>query len=475
MNAIIRIAKNELRTLFVSPIAWVLFLIFFVQVAIRYVSRGLETVTRQQFNGYNEGQTFAHYLFSADAFSITEGVQANLIFYIPLLTMGLISRELQTGSIKLLYSAPIGMGQIVMGKFAAAVAFIALMIGTMLLFLLLSIVLVPNLDVSLALAGFLGVFLLACTYASIGLFMSSLTSHQLIAAAGTIAILAGLGTLHGIGQRIPYVGEVLYWFSMDDRADYFRQGLISSQDIAYFLSITGMFLAFTYVKLTSSQKAERRSQTSLRVAGVITATAVFGIVTSHPTLVKYWDATFDNRESLSLEGKESMSKLEGRWSMTVYANVLHETIRYHMPSTRRTVFRERFEKLVRENPRIDVDYRFFYGPSENSSLRDQFPGHSDAEIAEEFARQNRLNFGDFLSFEEAKEVIGWRAEEQLGGYYVFEWDGQREVVGTFDDLLYYPSTWNTSSVIRRLVDGPVTIGYATDGGSRSAPQRRTRD
>src|SRR5262245_20134792 len=103
MQTIVRIAKTELRTLFYSPIAWFLLIVFMVQCGILYVNSLSQVAVQQEIGGYN--LYFLSYLTSAIFLSgqgVFVSVMQNLYLYIPLLTMSLISRETGSGTIKLL-------------------------------------------------------------------------------------------------------------------------------------------------------------------------------------------------------------------------------------------------------------------------------------------------------------------------------------------------------------------------------------
>ena len=96
-------------------------------------------------------------------------------------------------------------------------------------------VFVKHLDVPLALSGMLGIFLVLCAYSAIGLFMSVLTSYQLVAAIGTLLVLSALNFIGMLWQDIPVAREITWWLSISGRAKTFLSGLISSEDVVYFL------------------------------------------------------------------------------------------------------------------------------------------------------------------------------------------------------------------------------------------------
>lgn len=128
-----------------------------------------------------------------------------LYLYIPLLTMGLMSRELSSGSIKLLYSSPVSNLQIVLGKYLSVVVYGLILVCILLLPLFFTIFTIKDPDIPLMFTALLGVFLTICAYGAIGLFMSTITKYQVVAAIGTLAILAVLNFIGGVGQDIDFV------------------------------------------------------------------------------------------------------------------------------------------------------------------------------------------------------------------------------------------------------------------------------
>ncbi len=111
-------------------------------------------------------------------------------------------------------------------------------------------------DLSAALSGLLGLYLLMCAYAAIGLYMSSLTSYQVVAAVGTLAVLIVLNFIGSVGQDIAFVREITYWLSIKGRATVFIDGLICSEDFLYFVVVILFFLTLGIMKI-EAHRAKR--------------------------------------------------------------------------------------------------------------------------------------------------------------------------------------------------------------------------
>ena len=125
MKMILKIAKKEWMQLFFSPIAWLLLVAFIVQTSLIFIHRYMSMVDASAYHsGYS---AMTHYIFSnvnvsamrAGTGGLWINIQDFLFLYIPLLTMGIVSREIANGSIKLMYSSPLRNSQIILGKFLA--------------------------------------------------------------------------------------------------------------------------------------------------------------------------------------------------------------------------------------------------------------------------------------------------------------------------------------------------------------------
>src|ERR1700744_3975273 len=120
MKTILKIARTELALLFYSPIAWFLLIAFVFQCGLMYTDMLENTLTTQDLGG--RGLKYLEFLTSrtfGPPFGIWPKLVGSLYLYLPLLTMGLMSREINAGTIKLLYSSPIKVREIVFGKFLA--------------------------------------------------------------------------------------------------------------------------------------------------------------------------------------------------------------------------------------------------------------------------------------------------------------------------------------------------------------------
>ena len=149
-----RVAKIELNTMFYSPVAWLLLLVFAVQVGYSFVDvlGGILDSADLGRSSWSVSQQ----VFGKSMSSIMPGIQRYIYLYIPLLTMGLMSREYASGSIKLLYSSPVKNSSIILGKFLSMVVYGGVLIGIIALFALFTFIFTPNFDYPIVLVGLLG-------------------------------------------------------------------------------------------------------------------------------------------------------------------------------------------------------------------------------------------------------------------------------------------------------------------------------
>ena len=155
--------------------------------------------------------------------------------------MGLISRETASGSIKLAYSSPVTSGQIVLGKYLAAIGFGCCLMLVPIASAIYGSLVIPSFDWAPVLVALLGLYLLICAYCAIGLFMSSLTTYQVVAAVGTLIVLAILNFVGNIGQEYDFIRELTYWLSINGRTIDMLNGVIRSEDVIYFVVVVTLF------------------------------------------------------------------------------------------------------------------------------------------------------------------------------------------------------------------------------------------
>lgn len=459
----LRIALHEWRLLFFSPIAWLLLIVFGVQASAIFLGR-LEHNTHREIFESNEFVPITYSIFAQVQSGLLMNLRDHILLYVPLVTMGLMAREFQSGSIKLLQSSPIKPGHIVIGKYLAVMSYFGLFALFLLLLMAVSGIVVINFEYPTVLSGILGIYLLCCAYAAVGLFMSSLTRHQVVAAVSTFGVLALLGFLDTLGQRIPLVADIAYWLSMSGRAEYMIQGLIASKDVFYFTTIVVLFLSLTYLRLVV-----RRGGGVRKAAGataLIATVLCFGFVSSLPRLTFYYDAWRTKQMTIAPETQEVLSRIEGPWRITAYINILADDARNFLPRWRNRLERNLFDPYVRANPDLEFEYIYYYAHTGDAVLDERGEEKSAEHLAQEWAYQHRFDFERILPLEEVDAEADFEAEAYRP-LFVVSWQGESEIVRTFDDSQFFPQEDQLATGLKRLASEPLDVGYVTGQGERS--------
>lgn len=472
MKTVMKIMKNELKMLFCSPIAWLILVIFAVQAGMAFCD-SLGEYLKQVVMGYGL-RNLTDGIFCGYRGVYTQ-LQNNLYFYIPLLTMGIMSREYNSGSIKLLYSSPITNSQIILGKFYALMVYVLVLMLTLLFVFVLAGGIVKSLDFGALMAGVLGLYLLACAYCAIGLYMSTLTSYQVVAAVGTLAVLAILNFIGGVGQDIELVREITYWLSISGRADEMIGGLICSEDVIYFFMVIALFLSLAVIKLNNERCKDSYTKILLRYSCTILLVVAVGYITSRPKMMCYYDATQMKHRTLTPASQDIMEELKNtNLKITTYVNLLEKNYSYASDKNSLHDMR-RFEQYLRFKPDIQMKYIYYWGHADNPDLDNSYPDKTDEERAKAITKAWKLNFEDFLTPEQLKKEVDLELEEFRFVRLLEAGNGKKTFLRMFDDMSKLPSETEISAAMKRLIVTPPLYSFIIGHGERDIFKKSDRD
>ena len=247
MRFIIVIAAKEIRTYFASPMAYVVSAAFLAITGFFFVASVSDAFAEASIRGYLAGAIFF------------------MIFMSPALTMRLIAEEQKLGTLELLLTSPLREFEIVMGKFIASFVMTMIMVAASLYFVIVLFV-YGDPDIGPLLSGLGGLTLYAAATLSVGLFASALSSNQIVGLVVGSGILTALtiidfvsARLSGVGSQILDAFQLGASFSVFDLDSFgvaegghfadFARGIISLTDIAYYSSLTAVFLLLTVLVL----------------------------------------------------------------------------------------------------------------------------------------------------------------------------------------------------------------------------------
>ena len=184
---------------------------------------------------------------SSDVGSVFSNMLIVFLFLMPILTMRLFSEEYKQGTDKLLLTAPVGVWDIVGGKFLAA---LGVLLGALVCTVpwLIIIIIFGTPAWGTIFGCYIAVICASAVFAAMGMFLSSLTESQLIAAVLSFALFLGLYIADMLSYSLgtdSLLGTVLSWLSIFTRYDTFMSGQFSLGNLVYFLSLTGLFLYLT--------------------------------------------------------------------------------------------------------------------------------------------------------------------------------------------------------------------------------------
>ena len=239
------IYKKELRLYFTSPVAYVVlttFLLiagyFFYSIFSFYVRSSMQMAMNPQMGrDLNVADSVLRPLFG--------NLSVILLLLLPLVSMRLFAEERRSGTIELLLTYPVRDGAVLVGKYLAALTLYGAMIaGTLVYPALLAYF--ARVEWGPLLAGYLGFLLMGALFLAVGLFASSLTENQIVAALITFAVLLMLWIIGWAADFAPVpFNTILTHLSILEHNDTFAKGVLDTKDILYYVDFTVLALFLT--------------------------------------------------------------------------------------------------------------------------------------------------------------------------------------------------------------------------------------
>ena len=242
---ILTIAKREISTLFLSPLAWIILAVVQVLLGYMFLVQIDNFFLLQPQLLQLENVPGVTDIVIAPLFSLAAII---LLMIMPLITMRSIAEEKRNKTLTLLISSPISMTEIVLGKFLGLFFFVFILVSLLML-MPLSLFIGTAIDVGKLLSIYISMLLLLSSFAAIGLYLSSLTENQTIAAVGTFGALLMLWLIDWIGEALPNNQSVVSYLSPLQHHQSMLEGLFDTADVAYYLIFITVFLVLTIRQL----------------------------------------------------------------------------------------------------------------------------------------------------------------------------------------------------------------------------------
>lgn len=248
------IVKRELVSYFGSPVAYVILAIFALLTGyFFYVRIQMYNFLSLQFMRY---QGYVRSLNVSDF--IVKPLFANLgvvlLLLLPVITMRSYAEEKRNGTKELIMTAPVTITEVILGKFiSACLVFAAMLFFTLSVPLILRVY--APVDAGVFVTTYIGMFLIGASMISAGMFASSITENQIVAAVITLGILLGFWAVGWVSHGAnPAVSSLLRYLSLVDlHFQNLLNGIIDTRDIVYYLSFIFFFLFLTHRVLESER------------------------------------------------------------------------------------------------------------------------------------------------------------------------------------------------------------------------------
>jgi ABC-2 type transport system permease protein len=245
MNMISVIAAREFKTLFLSPLAWIILAILQFILAFLFLTQVENfTMIQPQLASIDNAPS----LTDITVTPLFGNAGIILLLVTPLLTMRLICEERRNKTLTLLLSAPLSNAEIIIGKYLGSLGLLALIV-MLITVMPLSLLIGGTLDFGKLFANVLALLLLVSAFASIGLFMSCVASHPTVAAMGAFGALFVLWILDWSAGLADKHSELLAYLSILRHFQNIQSGLLNTADLSYFLLFISLFILLSIRRL----------------------------------------------------------------------------------------------------------------------------------------------------------------------------------------------------------------------------------
>ena len=242
---IFTIARREIITMFLSPLAWVILGVIQVVLGFMFLSLLDNYAILQPQLMRLENTPGVTDIVVAPLFQLAAII---LLMIMPLITMRTFAEEKRNKTLTLLISSPLSMTEIVLGKFLGLFLFVLFLVSLLML-MPLSLYMGTALDTGKLVSIYLSMLLLLSSFAAIGLYLSSLTDNQTIAAVSTFGALLMLWIIDWVGETVGDGQNVAAYLSILRHHQRMLEGVFNSSDLAYYLILITTFLVLTIRQL----------------------------------------------------------------------------------------------------------------------------------------------------------------------------------------------------------------------------------
>ena len=244
MRKFLAIVGREWRAYFFSPLAYVILAAFLLMNGLIFYA----IVSYLNAPGASKGQALP-YLFTNTYFWIFN------LFVVPVIAMRLFAEERKSGTIETLLTSPVSEAEAVLAKFTGALGFFLTLWAPTLVYVWILRSQTP-IDFGPVAAGYLAILLIGSYFLSVGVFASTLTKNQIVAAILTFGMLIPIFSA-GLAESMindPKKREILSYFNLWDHMEEFARGVVDTRRVVYYLSGTALFLFLSTLMLAAKKE-----------------------------------------------------------------------------------------------------------------------------------------------------------------------------------------------------------------------------
>ncbi len=251
MRNILAIWQREMKSYFVSPIAYVVLTVFVFLSGFFFYSiltAVVQSTMMQAAYGQGSPPVDVPGIVTRSLFGTVSVV---LLFMIPMITMGLVAEEKKRGTIELLLTTPVSNVQVMLGKYFATLSFLLIMFATSGI-TISALFLYGQPEWKPILGAYFGLFLYGAALLAVGLFISTLTENQIVAGLITFAVILVLWLVDSFSASAQgAMRDVLSYLSVIGHLDDFIKGVIDTSNVIFYVTFAFVGLFLTYRSLES--------------------------------------------------------------------------------------------------------------------------------------------------------------------------------------------------------------------------------
>ncbi|EUJ11141.1 hypothetical protein Meth11DRAFT_1979 [Methylophilaceae bacterium 11] len=241
------IARKELKSMFASPMGWIILAVM-MGIFGNYFANGVTNYLDVASGAIRPAERIGLTQFVSQ--TVYGAASFVMLFAVPLLSMRLIAEERRSQTLPFLFSAPLSITEIVLGKFSGLLGFLSILIVYIAL-TLSTLNLWSDIDFGYIIANSVGLFLLVASFCALGLYFSSVTTQPIVAGILSFVALFVLMMLDRFFGGDPT--SIIANFSLLKHFGSFASGLIDTADVAFFLLFVITFLTLTIRRLDADR------------------------------------------------------------------------------------------------------------------------------------------------------------------------------------------------------------------------------